>query len=239
MQHASELIRQIIRANNLQSIYPGRDEASFGDLFQVAWCQIESTLYKYEALPYCLSCYNRQRPQDSQLCDQMLFYADLIKIVKRCPNCGAKITRSNVYYKGKSKVFNLWSQVSRTVVLAYIKKESRDRKNYGNYQTHLLKTGRPRSYMADRFLDELRSTFKHNDEYLEIINAIGRLYDKDDRLNEGFMSKLISESGKSRSQVSSFLKFVRLRSLEFTDSPTNLVDEKLEQNPKVFRNDDD
>ncbi len=48
MSHAGELIRQVIRTHNLQNIYPGRDEAAFGDLFQIGWTQIEKTLYKFD-----------------------------------------------------------------------------------------------------------------------------------------------------------------------------------------------
>ena len=51
MSHAAELIRQIIRTHNFHNIYPGSDDASFNDLFQVAWCQIESTLYKFDSSP--------------------------------------------------------------------------------------------------------------------------------------------------------------------------------------------
>jgi hypothetical protein len=128
MSHASELIRQVIRAHNLQSIYHGRDDASFGDLFQVAWVQIESALYKYEAIPHCLSCYNRNRPQDSIIVPEFIFIEPLLKAYKTCPHCGEKTARGQIYYKGRSKVFNMWSQVARTVILAYLKRDSRDRK---------------------------------------------------------------------------------------------------------------
>lgn len=108
MGHASELIRQIIRAHNLQSIYPGREESSFGDLFQVAWVQIESVLYKYDAIPYCRMCYNAMRPSDSMLCDEFLKFDELVKKIKKCKKCGSVMTRDTIYYKGRSKVFNLW-----------------------------------------------------------------------------------------------------------------------------------
>ena len=220
MSHASELIRQIIRANNLQSIYPGRDEASFGDLFQVAWCQIESVLYKYEAMPHCLDCFNKLRPQDSALDVAMTFFGELVSKTKECPHCGSRLTRANVYYRGRSKVFNLWSQVARTVVLAHIKRESRDRKNSPGYQSHLERSIKPRSLVLDRFLHEAREAFKYNEDYLEILESIELLNGKDDRPYEGFISKLVKESGKSRPQVTSFLKLLRLRQPEFTDAPT-------------------
>ena len=227
MSHASELIRQIIRANNLHMIYPGRDDSSFFDLFQLAWCQIESTLYKYQAAPHCLGCYDKNRPSDSMLIEEFMFLEDLVKLYKNCPRCGTRLIRETVHYRGRSKVFNMWSQVARTVTLAHIKRESRDRKNYGKYQTHLIKSINPRSYVMERFLLELKETFKHNDDHLEMIDAIDRLYEKDDKAHEGFISKLVMESGKTRPQVASFLKVIRLRSFEFTDSPMTEPEDKI------------
>ena len=161
MSHASELIRQIIRANNLQQIYPGKDEASFGDLFQVAWCQVESVLYKYEAQPHCLECFNHLRPQDSLLNNRMTLFYSLIKQIKHCPYCNVKLSRSNVYYRGKSKVFNMWSQVARTVALAHIKRESRDRKNYGGYQSHLERNVKSNDFVFKHFI--------HNKIFFDLI----------------------------------------------------------------------
>lgn len=219
MSHASELIRQIIRANNLQSIYPGKDEASFGDLFQVAWVQVESVLYKYEALPHCLVCFNHLRPQDSVLRQDMTFFVELTKLSKACPRCSVKLGRTNVYYRGRSKVFNMWSQVARTVVLAHIKRESRDRKNQTGYKSHLVRSIKPRSFALERLLSEMRETFKYNEDYLAVADAIEKLYEKDDKPHEGFIAKLVEESGKPRALVNNFLKMVRLRQVEFTDVP--------------------
>jgi len=58
MSHAEELIRQIIRAHNFEHIFPGRDQSSFGELFQVAWMQIEKTLYKYDNGPNSPKLFN-------------------------------------------------------------------------------------------------------------------------------------------------------------------------------------
>lgn len=227
MSHASELIRQIIRANNLHTIYPGRDDSSFGDLFQVAWAQIESVLYKYEAAPHCLGCFNKARPQDSLLYPEFRLINSVISGLKRCPRCNIKLSREVVYYKGKSKVFNMWSQVARTVALAHIKRESRDRKNFGGYQSHLVRRTKPRSYMFGRFLEECREAFKYNDGFLSLIEALEKIHHDDDRAHEGLIAKLVKESGRSRAQVTSFLKMVRLRSFEFSDAP---VDEKPNRN---------
>lgn len=49
MYYANLIIENIIRAHNLHNIYPGRDDASFGDLNHVAWVQIEKSLHKFDA----------------------------------------------------------------------------------------------------------------------------------------------------------------------------------------------
>ena len=108
MVHASELIRQIIKAHNLAQICPGKDETCYGDLFQTAWAQVESTLYKYDARPHCKKSYNKQRPNDSIIIDQFIQQEDLVKKIKKCPICYGEITEDHIYYKGTSKIFNLW-----------------------------------------------------------------------------------------------------------------------------------
>lgn len=173
MSHAAELIRQIIRTHNLHNIYPGRDQASFGDLFQVAWCQIEKTLYKFNHGP------------------------------------------------GHTKVFNMWSQIARTVMLAHIKREGRDRKNQGAYSSHLNVRHSFRPAILDRFFNEAREICKYNDEHMELLKHLGELYDVDERASEGLIGKLIKKSGKSRQKVHAFLSFVRMRSVDFSDSPAS------------------
>jgi DNA-directed RNA polymerase specialized sigma24 family protein len=172
MSHAMELIRQIIRTHNLHIIYPGRNQASFNDLVQVAWCQIESALYKF--IP------------------------------------------------GKAKVFNLWSQIAKTVILAHIKKETRDKKNATPYSGHLNERHKDvRCLTLDRFVHEAHEIFKYNDEYLKIVAAIELLGEEDDRPHDGFIGKLAKKARVSKSKVSSFIKLIRLRGHNFTDSGIN------------------
>jgi hypothetical protein len=180
MGHAAELIRQIIRTHNFQNIYPGSDEASFNDLFQVAWVQIESTLYKFDSSP------------------------------------------------GHTKVFNMWSQVAKTVMLAHIKRETRDKKNYHSYKSHLDTKSIKRSILIDRFINEAREICKYNKEHLGILNALRKLYDVDDKPHEGLIGKVVTISGVSRSKVSCFLRQIRLRSFEFTDAPVSEEQEHKE-----------
>jgi hypothetical protein len=173
MSHAMELLRQIIRTHNFHNIYPGHDPASFGDLFQVGWLQLEKTLYKFD------------------------------------------------YQPGHTKVFNMWSQIAKTVILAHIKREMRDKKNYGTYKGHLINRYRPQSAAFERFLDEARAMSKYDEDGLVIIKAVEKLYEEDEKPYDGLIGKLVKMSGLSRQKITGFLKQVRLRSFEFTDSPLN------------------
>ena len=170
MSHASELIIQMIRAQNLHNIYPGRDDSSFNDLYQIAWVQIESTLYKFD------------------------------------------------YGPGHTKVFNMWSQVAKTVILAHIKKESRDRKNSQGYRRHIRHNKIHDCPKLSRFVEEAKIIFKYNEEADKFLMALLELYQKDDRPHEGLVGKLAEESGLSKQQVSAFLRQLRLRAFEFTDA---------------------
>jgi hypothetical protein len=173
MLNAMELLRQIIRTHNFHNIYPGHDPASFGDLFQTGWCQIEKTLYKFN------------------------------------------------YEPGHTKVFNLWSQVAKTVILAYIKREMRDKKNYGSYKNHQINHYKPNSAVLERFINEARSMGQYDEDGLRIVDCLEKLYKIDEKPYDGLIGKLVRLSGLSRQRIVSFLKQVRLRSFEFTDSPLN------------------
>lgn len=173
MTNASELIRQIIRTHKLHTLIGGKNSTAFGDLYQIAWQQIESSLYKFDCRP------------------------------------------------GHTKVFNMWSQVAKTVMLAYIKKESRDKRNYGAYKEHLDSKHSPAGYKMERFLDEVKDVCQFNNAHLKIIEALKDLVDSDDKPYDGLIDKLVKRSGMSRSKVSSFLRTIRLRSFEFSDAPVN------------------
>jgi len=250
MVSAGDLIDNLIKAHNLGQICPGKDDASINDLYQVAWVQIESALYKYEARPHCKLCYNTQRPNDSLIADEFVFIDDVVKRFKRCKKCGNKFTRGNIeslwlgfdddrddeevvecniYYRGTSKIFNLWSQIGRTVILAHIKKENRDKKNSPLLQNHLENKAQNKSFALERFLNEAKQICKYNQEYNRIIEALEELYDKDDRAHDGMIGKLVDETDLSRQTITNFLKFIRLRSEEFTDSPMNEEDQMFKR----------
>jgi len=243
MSHATELIRQIIRKQGLHTIYPGQEDSAFGDLLQTAWVQIERTLYKYRARPHCRICFNVDRPSDSCLYGPqdreygIKTLSDVIAMYKnrKCPHCGTVLYASpmieprqgcyggstTILYRGMSKVFNMWSQIARTVILAFIKKEGRDRKNSSSYSNHLGTKGRPISGILIRFLDELKELWRYHDDHLKIIDAIAWLFQYDERPHDGIIGKLVSKTGLSRAVVTNFIQLTKLRSIELSDSNIN------------------
>lgn len=241
MSNATELIRQIIRKQGLHTIYPGQEESAFGDLLQTAWVQIEKTLYKYRGRPHCRSCYNPDRPSDSLLYEPaqreygIKTMIEVIKMSRTCSHCSTQLAltphvepvqdlyggSTTILYRGMSKVFNMWSQIARTVILAYIKKEGRDRKNSTSYVSHLGNKSRPVSDVMVRFLSEASDLCKYNNDHLKIIEALDWLIHNDDRPHDGIIGKLVEKTGLSRSIVTGFVKLIKLRSFEFTDSPLN------------------
>lgn len=258
LSHVSELIRQIIRKQGLHTIYPGQDDSSFSDLVHVAICQIERVLYKYRSRPHCRNCFNPDRPSDSILYDPgereygIKTVEETIRLHRgKCPKCDSKLLKvpmvepyqgcyggtTTILYRGTSKVFNLWSQVSRTVILAHIKKEGRDKKNSSSYISHMVDRPRQPADMIHRFISELRDITSCNDTHTAIVNALEWLIHNDDRPHDGIVCKLVERTGLSRIVVTDFLRLVRLRSLDFTDSPINKATGRRGQ--RVGDDDDD
>lgn len=236
-------------------IYPGQEESAFGDLVQTAWTQIERTLYKFRAKPHCRVCYNPDRPVDSALyipADNeygIITFKDLFKHIggRVCPHCRARLSdkprieakqgtfggSTTVLFKGNSKVFNMWSQVARTVILAFVKKEGRDKKNAGSYKEHLTNSMRVDQDRLKRFFSEAEELCKHNDDQMCCLRALIKVISEDDKPYDGLIGKLVEASGLSRSQVTSFIKMMRLRSQDFTDSPLNREIDRERQQIKL------
>jgi hypothetical protein len=255
MSNASELIRQIIRKQGLHTIYPGQEESSFGDLLNTAWCQIEKTLYKYRSCAHCRSCFNPDRPNDSILYAPaereygIKTLAEIMRLCKQCKKCGSKFRTvpiiepeqgtyggsSTILFRGRSKVFNMWSQVARTVILAYIKKEGRDRKNSSTYMMHVGNRRIGQSDAMVRFINEAREMCKYHDDFLKVIDTFESLIDNDDRPYDGIISKLTTNGNIPRTTVITFLQFIKLRSHDFSDSPIN-CSESLRREYKVQQN---
>lgn len=243
MSHAPELIRQVIRTHGLHITYGGGEESSFFDLFQVAWVQIEKTLYKFDhskifTLGYIDNNTLKKRRYKVRGCIKREYNDSFV----------IKITRDDVYTINgvetqfliddvkeilkddivssrfdNTKVFNMWSQVAKTSVLAHIKKETRDKKNYSSYLAHQRHRPYERNTQFDRFIDEATNLCQHDEDELKIIEALKDVAQNDlEAAHNGLISKIIEKTEFSRAQVVGFFKKVRLLHGEFTDSPTNL-----------------
>lgn len=243
MANAPELIRQMIRKQGLHTIYPGQEESAFGDLAQTAWCQLERTLYKYRSRPHCRKCYNPDRPSDSLLYEPgeneygIKTMEEVIALMPNgcCKHCGVKLSvepivepsqdiyggSETILYRGMSKVFNMWSQISRTVILAYVKKECRDNKNSPTYITHLGSKTKSTNNAISRFMIEIRELWKYNKEYIRIIDAIELLIQNDEKPHDGIIGKLVDITKISRQTVIDFINLTKLRSFELSDSNIN------------------
>jgi hypothetical protein len=163
---------------------------------------------------------------------------------RKCPHCKVALDgdpnvwavqgrfggSQTILFRGNSKVFNLFSQVSRTVILAFVKREGRDRKNSGSYKDHLSSKVRLDDDKMERFFAEVRELFKYNSDFLKCVDALRRIVSTDDRPYEGLIGKLARESKQSRVQVGNFMKMLRFRSHEFTDSPLNKTPENVYRN---------
>ncbi len=202
-------------------------------------CQVEKTLYKYRACAHCRNCFKYDRPSESVLYRPayreygIITMDKIVKDIKYCPRCGCKLSEEpivqpkqgtyggseTILYRGSSKVFNLWSQISRTVILAYIKKEARDRKNCTPYTNHLCNKPKPIGDMMSRFLTEVKTVCQYNDDFIKIADALDWIIHNDERSYNGIISKLTKRSGLSRSTVMNFIRYIKLRSCDFTDSP--------------------
>lgn len=116
------------------------------------------------------------------------------------------------------------SQISRTVILAAIKKDGRDKKNAENYRHYLDETAIKPSVEFDRFMKEAKEICKHSEDDTNLLETLKQLYYEDQKPYEGLIGKLIDLSGMSRSKVLRFMKRLRVLSFELTDSPRGEIE---------------
>jgi hypothetical protein len=215
MEHANELIIQLIRKQGLYNIYRGHDPSALNELVHVAYMQIERTLYKYRSQPHCRRCFSYERPNASILYEPAQFEFGIItpeRLVQMHPKClhcgqilkiGEYIEPSqglyggtyDILYRGMSKVFNMWSQVARTVILAYVKKDTRDVRNGDNYTEYISRkhsNGNNEQYVDA--LTQARNAMWFNSDYCAVVDALIELSSAADP-DKNFKKKLCTLSG--------------------------------------------
>jgi intein/homing endonuclease len=116
------------------------------------------------------------------------------------------------------------SQISRTVILAAIKKDGRDKKNAENYRHYLDETTVKLSVEFERFMKEAEEICKYSEDDTKLLEMLKELYHVDSKPYEGLIGKLVEMSGMSRSKVLKFMKRLRVLSFELTDSPRGEIE---------------
>lgn len=143
---------------------------------------------------------------------------------------------------GHPKIFNLWSQITRTSILAAIKKDNRDKKNSEGYRYYLDERAIKRHAKFNRFMEEAKEVCKYCDDFMKIIRTLEELYFTDPKPHEGLIGKLTKRSGMSRAKIIKFIKILRLMSFEFTDSPigeTEHQEQAIKPSTIAFTKDED
>lgn len=230
MTHANELIIQLIRKQGLFNIYRGHDSSAFNELVHVAYMQIERTLYKYRSQPHCRNCFNYDRPNQSILYKPAPFEFGiitperLIKLMPKCPHCGAVLSNTtpvepeqglfggnwSVLYRGMSKVFNMWSQVSRTVILAHVKKDTRDLRNTDSYTDFVTRkpiSGDNQQY--SKIMSEVKNYLWFNEDYCKVVDALIELSAQLDP-DKNFKKKISNLANVDRKTVDNALILIRV-----------------------------
>jgi len=241
MTHAVELIRQVIRTHGLNIAYGGGDDASFNDLVQIAWMQIEKTLYKFDYSQTFKIAYHAKnriyhyglrgcvKEEDNEFLilritkDYNMTIKDGRKLVYDIDDL-VELDKSTIAHRRyvNTKVFNMWSQVAKTSVLAHIKKETRDKKNFPSFSSYLRYKPIAGLPQLDRFLNEAEDLCKYDSDELAIIEAIKEIANNDiDGASNGLISKIIDKTLLSRQKVLTFFKKIRSCASEFSDSPEN------------------
>lgn len=120
---------------------------------------------------------------------------------------------------GSPKVFNLFSQVAKTRILAYLKKEKRDKKNMPSYKDYLQRRHKTKSKSIEdfeAFISELENFVDYDDDFLELVAALKELWLNDDKPYDGLKTKLKNKTGKNQSVVTQFLRIIRYHRDEFS-----------------------
>jgi len=116
------------------------------------------------------------------------------------------------------------SQVAKTRILAYLKKEKRDKKNMPSYKDFIIRQQKTKSKSIEDFkiwLEEAKEVCMYDQRYLKIIDAIEHIWENDDKPHDGIKTKLKEMSGQDTNTISMFMKYIRLNRDEFT---VNLVE---------------
>jgi hypothetical protein len=153
--------------------------------------------------------------------------------INKIEKSSSKVSEIEVDSESSSYIANGFishnSQVSKTRILAYLKKEKRDKKNVVSYKDFLSRKQKIKlknSTDIDLWLKEVREMLEYNEDFLKIADAIEKIWYSDEKSHDGLISKIEKISGKNRNIISQFFKTIRLRRDEFTVNLLEVKDPK-------------
>lgn len=156
--------------------------------------------------------------------DNIIWLPIIKKEKSSCKVCEIEVDSENSSYIANGFISHN-SQVAKTRILAFIKKEKRDKKNVVGYKDYLSRRQKTKAEFVTDFqtwIKEAKEICDYNDDFLVIIDAVEELWKNDERPYDGLISKLEKISSKSKSTINQFLKTIRMHKDEFTVDLTKI-----------------
>ena len=151
-----------------------------------------------------------------------ILWLPVIKIdASKCRVCEIEVDSDSHSYIANGFISHN-SQVAKTRILAYLKKEKRDKKNVNGYKDFLNRKHKAKSSDIQIWLNEAHEMCCYNSDFLDLLKSVERLWQEDDKPYDGFITKLEKISGKNRNTINMFLKTLRIRRDEFTINITDV-----------------
>lgn len=225
LSHARELIENIIRVNKFVQIINHPDYMTFDELLSVATESIESSLYKFNIT-------NKYILKNKKVIIGQIIAENDKKILLELQNHKKKLIKKSdikVIKKFHTKIFGFWSQVAKTSILAFIKKNKRDLRNKERYIDYLIykhKTIRKYDVDITQFAKKCKLIF--NDEIShKIIDGLVDLYINDE-FSKSFMKDISKNTGIKLDNVKIFFKELKDNEELFDEFVNNIEQNKVD-----------
>ena len=225
LTHAQELIENIIRVNKFVQIINHSDYTTFDELLAVATESIESSLYKFNIT-------NKYILKNGKVIIGQIISENDKKILLELQNHKHKlIKKSDIksIRRFHTKIFGFWSQVAKTSILAYIKKDKRDFRNkerYLDYLIHKNKTIRKYHVSIESFIDKCKKIFVDKTSH-KILDSLMNLY-INDKFSKSFIKDISIDTGLSTDIIRLFFDNMKNQKELFDEFLTNVELNKID-----------
>lgn len=226
MSHANELIENIIRVNNFTNIMNSSGPTTFGELKHIAWKAIESSLYKFNMT-------NEYRLLDGRnIRGQPINEDNIYVLIEDKNGVRYKIKKKDIkkIQKYHTKLFGFWSQISKTAILAYIKKDKRDNRNKPHYTDYLInrhKIIRNYPVEVDTFIKDAKSIFVDPTSH-KILDGLLEIYKSHNEFPKSFIKEIYRITGISVKTIKQFFKMLQANKTLFRQFLDNIELNKVD-----------